>query len=118
MNINRIVFLFGNDVFVKVGTHNKRSDKLILKSNCTKAAAQLCEAFGVKPGNQWGGAVHCAIMEVDKMAFVEALGSMAAAIEASQPKQLTEAGTCSECGGTDGKHWGVCSQHFEQMQLN
>lgn len=112
MNINRIIFLGQDGVFVKVGRHNTDSTKLVLKSNSVFAPSALCKAFGVEEGDQWKGSVHVAIMPVDKLAFLAGLGAVSEALQ-TQPKALAAPGICPECSGANGAHWGHCSNHPE-----
>lgn len=117
LKVNRIVFL-AEPSNVRLQPHTGDSSKFVLKSAHPECAAELCKALGVKPGKQWRGSVHF-ITEVDKVEFMEGFSKLAlAAAQAPQPKALPEKGTCSECGGTDGTHWGFCMQHMENKAVN
>ena len=117
LKINRIVFL-AEPANVRLQPHTKDPTKFVLKSSHPECAAELCKAFGVKPGEQWKGSTYF-ITEVDKVAFMEGFSKLAiAAAKAPQAKALP-AGICAECGGTDGTHWGFCPNHHEnKKQLN
>ena len=127
LNVSRILFV-AEPASVKVGPHRTDSTKLVLKSRHPECSVMLCEALGIEPGKQWAGANYF-ITEVGKQAFMAGLSNIAGAlvevdqqiadvaqIAAHLPEELAapeKSGKCSDCGSSDGTHWGFCSHHYK-----